>query len=235
MGLFKDKKLLVIAPHPDDEVLGCGGLIDRVVNDGGSVYVLIATVGYAKQYGSVSSPRLRLEETRQVMELLGVKDYEICLKDDEHHLRLDVMPQKQLIDLIESGSKCSLDKIKPDIVAIPFAGYHQDHKAIFSAAFTACRPKPISLKVTPNTIITYEDSMSNWSENIFIPNFYVDITNSLDLKCQALSLYRSQQKLQDKEGLHFNSIETIKALAKKRGREVAVEAAEAFMLRRSLL
>ena len=110
---FKGKKLLVIAPHPDDEILGCGGLIGRVKEEGGQVYVLIVTVGTTELYGGHSNLKERVKETEEVMKFLSVDDYEIAFPSDEHHLKLDVMPQKTLVDWFEKESKLALNKIKP--------------------------------------------------------------------------------------------------------------------------
>ncbi len=229
---FKDKKLLIIAPHPDDEILGCGGLIGRVKKDGGKLYILIATAGNTRLYGANSDLDTRIKETDEVMKFIKADDYEICFADDEHHLKLDMVPQKDLIDLIENGSKVSLNKIKPDIVALPFFGSsNQDHRSIAQAALTACRPRPHDLKPFQSLALTYEDPLQNHLLEHFRPNFYVDIKDTLDFKCEALSLYKSQIR----GALHQCSPETIKIKANFRGREVAIEAAEAFMLYRFLI
>src|SRR3989338_3161172 len=98
---LKDQRLLVIAPHPDDEVLGCAGLIAQVKKNNGRVFVLIVTVGDIKQYGGESKANARLEEVKQVMDFLKVDGYEVALIGEKYHLKLDTLPQKQLIDLIE--------------------------------------------------------------------------------------------------------------------------------------
>ena len=229
---FKDKKLLVIAPHPDDEILGCGGLIGRVKEAGGQVYVLIVTVGSAELYGGNSNLDERVKETKEVMKFIKADDYEIAFPSDEYHLKLDTIPQKTLVDWFEKQSRLALNKTKPDIVAIPFMGSsNQDHRAVAHAAFTACRARPHSLKSFQNLILLYEDPVGNNLLETFRPNFYVDIKNSLNLKKEALSLYKSQLR----GPLHQCSPETITIKAQSRGREVAIEAAEAFMLYRFLV
>ncbi len=229
---FKGKKLLVIAPHPDDEILGCGGLIGRVKEEGGQVYIMIATVGTTELYGGHSNLEERIKETDEVMKFMKVDDYEIAFPSDEHHLRLDMMPQKTLVDWFEKESKLALNKIKPDIVAIPFMGSsNQDHRAVAHAAFTACRARPHSLKPFQNLILLYEDPVGNNLLEAFRPNFYVDIKNNLDFKKKALSLYKSQIR----GPLHQCSPETVTIKAQSRGREVAIESAEAFMLYRFLI
>jgi len=229
---FEGKKLLVIAPHPDDEILGCGGLIGRVKKEGGKVYVMIATAGNTELYGGNSDLDTRIKETEEVMKFIKVDGYEICYPDDEHHLKLDRVPQKTLIDLIETGSKVSLNNIKPDIVALPFFGSsNQDHRAVAQASLTACRPRPHDLKTFQSLALTYEDPLQNHLLEHFRPNFYVDIKDTLGAKCKALSLYKSQVR----GSLHQCSPETITIKAQSRGREVAIDVAEAFMLYRFLI
>jgi len=229
---FKGKRLLVIASHPDDEILGCGGLIGRVKEAGGQVYVLIVTVGSAELYGGNSNLDERVKETKEVMKFIKADDYEIAFPSDEHHLRLDMLPQRTLIDLMESGSKVSLNKVKPDIIALPFFGSsNQDHRSVAQAALTACRPRPHDLKPFQSLALTYEEPLQNNLLETFRPNFYVNLKGLLDFKCQALKLYKSQVK----GPIHQCSPETITIMAQSRGREVAIEAAEAFILYRFLV
>jgi len=229
--MFKDKTLLVIAPHPDDEVLGCGGLISRVKADGGKVYVMIVTVGNQPQYGSVSKADIRIGETKETMEFLDVDDYEICWVDDKMHLKLDSIPQKDLIDLIENNSKVSLNKVKPNIVAVPHPNSNQDHRAVFDASYTACRPRPHEDKPFQRIVLVYEDASQAWSKNIFRPNFYVNLKEFLDSKCKALSFYKSQLH----SFPHYISVEAVRNLASIRGIEAGLKHAEAFRIERLLI
>lgn len=229
---FKDKKLLVIAPHPDDEILGCGGLIGRVKKEGGKVYVLILTVGNTELYGGKSDIDTRIKETEGVMKFIKADGYDIVFPSDEHHLKLDMLPQRTLIDMMEKISKVSLNKVRPDIVALPFLGSsNQDHRAVAQAALTACRPRPHNLKPFQSLALTYEDPIQNNLLETFRPNFYLNIKDAIDFKCQALKLYKSQVK----GPIHQCSPETIAIKAQSRGREVAIDVAEAFMLYRFLV
>ena len=225
---FKDKTLLVIAPHPDDEVLGCGGLIGRVKADGGKVYVMIITVGDHPQYGAKSVANIRISEAKNVMELLKVDDYEICWSGNERHLKLDSFPQKELIDLIENGSKVALNKVEPDIVAVSHPNANQDHRAVFEATFTACRPRPVVNKPLQSVVISYEDASHGWSMKSFTPNMYLDIKDFIKVKCDALTLYNSQLH----PNPHYISIDAVRSLAHLRGIEVGREFAEAFQIHR---
>jgi LmbE family N-acetylglucosaminyl deacetylase len=216
--------LLVVAPHPDDEVIGCGGLMAKVKAEGGEVYVVVITVGDHLQYGGESITAPRVEEATQANEFLGTKEFWVEHEDDEFHLRLDTLPQKDLIDCIEFH----LHRSEPTIVALPSPSYHQDHRAVHQAGITACRPRPSNLKPFASTVLSYE--VTSWGET-FTPNFYVDISDFLDKKLEALKLYKSQMR----EDPHPLSVENIKRLNELRGREICVEAAEAFVCHRTVI
>lgn len=140
-------------------------------------------------------------------------------------VKLDTIPQKELgeaITRVASG-------VQPDVVYIPHKGdINKDHRLVFEAAMVALKPKPGS---TIKKVLCYETlSETEWAapsvEALFVPNVYVDISETLELKLKAMSEYKSELK----EFPHPRSLETISALAKLRGSAVGVKAAEAFML-----
>lgn len=222
---LKNKTLLVLAPHPDDEILGCGGLMAKVKSLGGKVYVIMFAVGNVKQIGGESNTDKRTKEVEQVMAHMNVDGYEIVYMDDDIHLKLDAIPRKDLIDVIESKSKFSINNINPDIIAIPsLACQNQDHEAVFHAAFTACRPRVKEGLNNAVTVLVYEQVDNLWTSRGVKPNFYVDISGYLDTKLEALLLYASQMR----EEPNLRSIENVKRLSKLRGTEICAEAAEAF-------
>lgn len=227
---FKDQRLLVIAPHPDDEVLGCGGLIKKIRDGGGRVYVLFMTVGTTTDYSQagISTAQERLVEIEEVAKFLNYNDYRVAFPDDNHHLRLDQIPQKELIFEIEEGGKISLNKIKPTIVATPQPyDYNQDHRAVAQAIFSATRPTPPRFKHRQTIVLGYEFSATaQWSlSSPNNPNFFIKLKRSdLTAKVQALKLYRSQLR----NGYHSRSPRSLRSLAYARGAQCGVEAAEAF-------
>jgi LmbE family N-acetylglucosaminyl deacetylase len=230
---FENQTLLVIAPPPDDETLGCGGTIAKIKDLGGKVYVLIVCLGNVSQYYEDSIAETRIDEMRAVMEFLGIDGYDIAWVGEEHHLMLDTIPMKVLIDLIENKSKVAINKINPTVVALPFEhDYNQDHAAIFKAGFAACRPIPDKIKSFPKLVLSYEQPATFWSSVRYHPNLYQDIGNAyLDLKLEALALYKSQIR----PNPHPRSIEGVKTIAKLRGTEICVEAAEAFICHRMII
>ncbi len=234
-ALLKEQRLLVVSVHPDDEVLGCGGLIKKVKDCGGEVYILYVTVGPSPQYDHIhtyTEVDTRRSEIEAVVEFLGVDGYDLALVGEEYHLNLNTVPQRTLVDLIEKDSPVSLTTIRPTMVAIPAPDhYHQDHRAVFDASFAALRPLPHDLKPFQPIVLMHEQACYAWSITRLQPNFYVDITNQLEAKVRALELHHSQLRT----GLHFRTPDHLRRLAQVRGREVGVEAAEAFICHRFLV
>ena len=220
-------KILVIAPHPDDEVLGCGGTIKKYVSKGDEVFLCIVTKAYTPDW-SDDFIKNREKEIKESGDILGIKK---VIKLDLPTVKLDTIPQKQLNDLI---SEC-IDKIGPNIVFIPFhADINKDHKLVSEAAMVALRPKPgFSVK----KVFYYEVlSETEWSkpaqkiEDVFMPNYYEDISDYLEDKIKAMECYKTEVK----EYPHPRSLDGIKILAQKRGTESGLKAAEAFMIVREI-
>ncbi len=235
-ALFKNQRCLVIAPHPDDEAFGCSGTIAKLKACGSKVFVIAVSAGdvhhyNVKKYAYVTG-QTRHEEFEAAMKTLNVDDYELVFNDSEVHLKLDAMPLKELINVFEKDCRLAMDKIKPTMVILPAISYNQDHEAVFRAGFTACRPSLPGVKPFQKIVLSCEYPALAWSleREKFHPNFYVDITDYLDLKLKALSCYKSQVR----SGIHHCSAENVEWISRVRGREVSVEAAEAFMCHRFL-
>lgn len=229
------QRLLVIAPHADDETFGCAGTIARMRDLGAEVYVIVVSVGNVAHYGLTKdvSGDVRSNELDSVMKYLKVNDYDILYRSDQVHLRLDTIPRRDLIGLIEKGSKLAIDRVKPTMLAVPAVSYNQDHEIVFRACFTACRPHLPEYKPFQKIFVAYDNPAISWSteREKFHPNFYVDISNYLDNKLKALAMHKSQAK----PSPHHASVESVEYLAKVRGREISVNAAEAYMCYRFVL
>ena len=185
MNNLSNEKLLVIAPHSDDEVLGCGGLISKVKKSGGKVFVLIFNLGFEKDDTSESQEK-RKNEVKNAMDVLGVDDYDLVNSEPNNNRNLDSKPLHDLIEVIESTSNVSLEKISPTIVAIPtIFSHHQDHVHVHHACIAALRP--ISTPVS-SIVLSYEaPEHSRWSASgIFEPNFFVEIDNEIEDEIAAL-------------------------------------------------
>ena len=226
MNNFKNQTLLIIAPHADDEVLGCGGLISKVKDDGGKVFVLIFNIGSIEIKNNKKLTERWKKESREAMKFLKVDDYDTIYDSPEDNRYLDSKPLHHLIRMIETDSKVSMIKIKPTIVAIPtIHSHHQDHVHVFNACIAALRPlnQPVS-----NIVISYEaPEHSRWSvSGVFEPNFYLDIENHLSNKIKAFYKYKSQVRIGGRDK------NTITNQAHYRGGEVNKKACEAFYIHR---
>lgn len=230
------QRLLVIAPHADDECFGCAGTMARIKHLGGEVYVVVCSVGDLKHYdgkNGMVSGSVREQEFARVMEYLEVDDWDVLYRDSETHLRMDMIPRRDLIARFERDSKLALDRLKPTMLAIPVSSYNQDHEAVFRAAFTAARPGVPSVKPFQRIVVGYDNTSLFWSleREKFHPNFYVDITGFLDKKLHALAMHESQMR----DAIHHSSVENVEYIARVRGREVSAEAAEGYMVFRHVL
>ena len=218
-------KVLVIAPHPDDEVLGCGGTIVKHASGGDKVYLCIVTKAYPPDWAE-DEIRGRRKEVLKVNEILGIKKTYFL---DLPTVKLDTIPQKELNEAIAQ----LVNEVQPEVIYIPHKGdVNKDHRIVFDTTMIAIRPRPNSVL---QKVLAYETlSETEWgfpsAESVFIPNVYVDISETLELKLRAMSQYKSELR----EFPHPRSLEAISALAQLRGSTVGVKAAEAFMLVREI-
>ncbi|OLP15649.1 GlcNAc-PI de-N-acetylase [Leptolyngbya sp. 'hensonii'] len=222
--------VLVVAAHPDDEVLGCGGTIARHALAGDTVHLLILAEG------ATSRDLLRDRSQRQselsalataahrAAGILGATS--VSLHDFPDN-RMDSCDRLDVVKVIEQVAQ----QYAPTIVYTHHSGdVNIDHRCIHDAVVTAFRPLPGSLV---STLLFFEvASSTEWqppgSAPAFIPNWYVDISATLDLKLQALAAYTSEMR----PWPHARSLEAIQALAQWRGATIGVSAAEAFVLGR---
>lgn len=218
-------KVLVIAPHMDDEVLGCGGTIARHVENGNTVTVcVVAHRAYNHKYDPLENQQ-ELAACNSARSVLGYQEFQFLDLPDE---RLDEGIQRIVIPL-----EAVLEKAKPEIVYVNHRGdVNQDHQAVFRATMVACRAQGLWC---PRRFCCYEvpsstDQMPGVAESAFVPNHYVDIASFLDKKLQALQCYQREAR----PFPHPRSPEAIKSLATKRGVEMGARAAEAFIILRDL-
>lgn len=218
--------ILVIAPHPDDEVLGCGGAIVKYVSEGHDVYVAVVTKGCEPLFPESQVQQVR-NECMEADRLLGVKqtifmDFPASMLESVSRYEFNGAFLRLIHD------------IKPDIVFIPHRGDMQiDHKMTVDAAMVALRPKYDHIV---KRIYAYETlSETGWdipnTVNEFIPTCYIDISDVLESKLEAINMFKSQIS----DFPNARSLETIKALAQYRGSMMNLKAAEAFMLIREIV
>jgi N-acetylglucosamine malate deacetylase 1 len=215
--------VLVIAPHPDDEVLGCGGAIGRLSAEGNTVVLCIVTKPYPPDWSSEYIEK-KAGEIRQSNAKLGIAR---TIFLDYPTVRLDTVPQKELNDTFAK----IVSEQAPDLVFIPHRGdINQDHRIVHEAALVATRPYASKIK----KILAYETlSETEWGNSIvqFRPDVFIDITRYIGLKQEAMLLFETEIKMPP----HPRSIDLILTLARKRGSEIGVDYAEAFMLIREII
>lgn len=218
-------RVLIIAPHPDDEIIGVGGTIAKRVKAGDEVYVCIVTKGKSPLFNPDFIEQGR-RECREADAKLGVKE---TIFLDFPAVMLETIPRYELNGKVAEV----VQNIKPEEVYIPHKGDMQiDHQMVVDAAMVAVRPRGDDY---PKRVYAYETlSETGWNipnvTNEFIPTVYENITDTYDVKMEAMSVFESQLALFPAA----RSVGAIEALAKFRGATVSVEAAEAFSLVREV-
>lgn len=218
--------VLVIAPHPDDEILGVGGTIAKYIANGDNVYVCIVTKGKPPMFDSMQVSQVR-DEAVKAHKILGITDTFFL---DFPAVQLEEVPKSELNAAILKV----IDKVKAEVVYLPHRGdIHLDHKIVFDSSMVALRP------VRENNvkeIYCYETlSETEWDApnvtNVFIPDTWVDITGFINQKIKAMSVFESQLYSYP----HPRSIEAIEALSRYRGSNMGIHNAEAFMTIRKII
>ena len=214
--------VLIVASHPDDETLGCGGTILKHKSNGDKIYWLIITSILEGEGYSKTAVDTREAEIREVSELYKFED---VFKLDLPTTKLDTIPQGKLI---ESISKV-INTVKSEIVYVNNRNdIHSDHKSTFDAVMSSTKSFrcPFIKKILMYEIISETEFAPPLFNNTFIPNHYSDISNYLDKKISAMSIYKSEMG-----GHPFpRSEENLRALATFRGVIAGVKYAEAFMV-----
>jgi LmbE family N-acetylglucosaminyl deacetylase len=218
--------ILVFAPHPDDEVLGCGGVIARHAEGGDDVFVCIVTKGMPPVYCHPPEvqhlPHSLINEIDQAHRILGVKK---TLYLELPAVMMESVPRHELNHKISD----TIAACAPDFVYMPHYGDMQkDHEITAEAIMVAVRPKAgccVRFVYAYETLSETEWNMPN-VKNAFLPNTYVNIDNYLDKKLAAMRCYPSQLS----DFPNPRSIEAVEALAKYRGATMNCRSAEAFML-----
>ena len=204
--------VLVIAAHPDDEILGCGGTITRLAREGHTVYIAILGEGITSRYEQRDQADQALIEalhtrSQQVAEMLGAKDLFLYELPDN---RFDTVPLLDAIKIIEE----LVERLQPQVIYTHHGGdLNIDHVVVFRAVLTATRPVagcPV------REIYTFEvPSSTEWAlgqfQPLFHPNAFVDISATLEVKIEAMALYESEAR----PFPHTRSPEALRAIARR--------------------
>lgn len=222
--MLKDKNILIISSHPDDEAICSGGLIMKAKKEEASVFVLYMATGGSRQFTNGRTyEEDRINEAKNASQY-GNFAYQIGFKGTS--TKLDLVSQKELIETIENIVK----DFKPEIVVIPYRNsYSQDHRAVAEASIAAFRPMPEYLHPQPKMILEIEEA-TRWpvASN---PNFYIDISDVMDEKIELYKCHTTQFV----EEPHPRSFDNLRRLAGLRGSEIGVQYAEAYTLLRGQL
>lgn len=219
------ENILIISPHPDDEVLGCGGTIKRLASEGHNVYVLIVTRGNKESYSQERIDNVR-REAIIAHRILGVSD--------TRFLNFPA-PNLDLVSIAEISSAIFsvISELHISSIYLPHKGdIHNDHKVVFNAGLVAARPvhgNPV------RRIFCYETlSETEWAapfnSDAFIPTHFLNITDYFGSKQDAMKCFKSQLR----EFPNPRSLLSIEALARLRGSTVGFDYAEAFMTIRTI-
>lgn len=218
-------KILVMAAHPDDEVLGCGGTAARLAQEGHAVFIAILGEGITSRYAQreQADPR-QLQalqaRSRQAAELLGAKDLFLYSLPDN---RFDTVPLLDVVKIVEG----LIEKLQPQVVYTQHGGdLNVDHVVTYRATLTATRPmagRPVRAVYAYEVASSTEWAFQQFSP-VFHPNVFVDIGATLDTKIRAMQTYESEAR----PFPHPRSAEALRAAAQRWGSVVGLPAAEAF-------
>lgn len=228
-----NRKVLIVAAHPDNEILGVGGTVLRHVAEGDTVHVMILAEGLTSRDDhrdlAACKDELALlhSATKKAADFMGVQKVLIGDFPD------NCMDTVALLEVVKSV-EAEINSFVPDLVYTHHAGdVNIDHKITHDAVLTACRPLPGQ---SVNQILFFETlSSTEWqimtSDKIFIPNYYVDIESYIEKKLEALHYYETEMR----QYPHSRSYEAIKILAQYRGFTIGKLAAEAFEVGRIIV
>jgi len=219
--------VLVVATHPDDETLGCGGTLLKHKANGDEIHWLIAT-GIKKSKGcSVSAIEKRNKEIKKVEDLYGFASVN---KLNLSTTKVDTYSMGELVSKISHV----INTVKPNIIYLPFKGdVHSDHKYIFDAAYSCTKifRYPFIKKIFMMETLSETEFSLSTKEDSFVPNIFVDISEFMDKKIEIMKTYENEM------GVHPfpRSERNIRALATFRGATSGCNYAESFMLLKEIM
>ena len=172
--------ILVIAAHPDDEVLGMGGTIKKLVKKRNKLHLCVVTEGASAQYQDRKMIKVRKDSCIKSGKFLGISSFDFLEFPD---MKLDIISQIEINQKLEE----IIEKINPTIVyTTPSHDLNTDHKQVFDSTLIATRPMKSNVK----EVLSYE--LPGLIKEQLFPNIYEDITNEIDFKIKAFKFYKSE-------------------------------------------
>lgn len=213
------RQVLVVAAHPDDEVLGAGGTIAKHTARGDAVSVIILTEGASVQFpGEPEKIELKKMQARKVARMLGIHEVFFGNFPDQ---QLDMQPIITVASFIEGV----IEKIRPQIVYTHhFTELNRDHRTAYEATSVAVRP--FSLPLVERLLCFSVDTVSDWGQGVAQYNVFSDISETLEAKLQAMRIYETEVRRPP----HPRSLEALRQIAERNGVIVGLQAAEMFQL-----
>jgi len=219
---------IIVAAHPDDEALGCAGAIAKHVNEGDKVYIAFMADGVGSRDSNTGgSIKVRRESALKSSKILGAED---PIFFDFPDNQMDTVPFLNLARKIEEV----VSSIGPFVVYTHHSGdLNIDHRLTHQAVMTACRPLPDHSvkKIRSFEVLSSTEWALAGSDNVFVPNCFIDISSTIEQKIEALKAYQHEMR----EFPHSRSIDAVIALARYRGASSGRSAAEAFFIEREIL
>jgi len=221
------KTVLVIVAHPDDEALGCGGVIACHVNNGDNVHIVFMSDGVTSRTGLGSSGvKARKQSAKYASNILGIKNEPTFLDFSDNGM--DSIPLLDITRAIED----KIEKFQPRVIYTHHLGdLNIDHQITHKAVMTACRPQP---NFCVKEIYAFEVlSSTEWQTPgylPFAPNVFIDISEYIEVKRKALEAYSEEMR----QPPHSRSVKNTLRLNALRGNAVGVKYAESFVLLREV-
>ena len=218
--------VVVFAAHPDDDILGCGGTIAKLTQEGSKVHIVFLADGESSRNDITDINSLiqqRKQNAKKALKILGCDSIEFLGFPDN---RLDSLDLLDVVKKIEGF----IDAYKPYTIFTHYAhDLNIDHQITHNAVVTACRPQPGHCV---KELLFFEvPSSTEWNlSKAFMPNYFVDISSTLSLKIDALNAYKNEMK----SFPHPRSIKAIESLSYYRGASSGCKAAEAFIIGRKI-
>ena len=211
------KNILVVAAHPDDEVIGAGGTIAAHAARGDHVFIAILTEGASVQFpGEDDKIALKKRQAREAAEVLGARE---IFSGDFPDQRLDVTPRLEVNRFVERVAR----EVEPHVIYTHhFADLNSDHRVAYEAAAVAARP--FSLPSFERLLCYSVDTLTHAGSGAQAFNLYSDITETLELKLKAMQVYETEVRAYP----HPRSLEALRHMALRNGAMVGLHAAEVF-------